>query len=206
MLRLESCLRGEATQTIKGLARLQRKYGGDRRKVQTQIDELRKLKPFIEGDPKSMDKFADILEKTVVVLKDNSLHGDSGGGTLYGIVVEKLPENSLKQYYRWVKEQDKDETMETLKERVAEEAYFQMQASEVKHGFTSRSGDRKHEDSRWSRRDGKSSKSFGTSLQEGNKHPNNLNEDGERKRKLCRACGESHHIENYKITKIVRTL
>ena len=79
MLRLESCLRGEAAETIKGLARLQRKYGGDRRKNQTQIDELRKLKPVIEGDPKSMDKFADILEKTVVVLKDNRLHADSGG-------------------------------------------------------------------------------------------------------------------------------
>ena len=81
----------------------------------------------------------------------------------------ELPENSLKQYYRWVKEQEKDETVETLNEWVAEEADFQMQASEVKHGFTSRSRDRKHEDSRWSRRDGKSSKSFGTSLQEGNK-------------------------------------
>ena len=33
-------------------------------------------------------------------------------------------------------------------------------------------------------------------VQEGNKkHPNNRNEDSERKRKLCRACGESHHIE-----------
>ena len=66
-----------------------------------------------------MDKFADIVEKTVVILKDNSLHADLGGGTLYGIVVEKLPENSLKQYYRWVKEQEKNETMETLNEWVA---------------------------------------------------------------------------------------
>ena len=50
MLRLESCLRGEAAEAIKGLgytqaaydaakARLQRKYGGDWRKVQAQIDE-----------------------------------------------------------------------------------------------------------------------------------------------------------------------
>ena len=41
---------------------------------------------------------------------------------------------------------------------------------------------------RWSRRHGKSSKPLGTSLQEGNKkHLNNRNEDGERKRQLCRA-------------------
>jgi len=34
-----------------------------------------------------MDKFADILEKTVVVLKDNSLHVDIGRGTLHEIIV-----------------------------------------------------------------------------------------------------------------------
>ena len=51
------------------------------------------MRPVNEGDPKSMDKFADALERTIVVLKDNSLHADLGGGTLYGIVVEKLPEN-----------------------------------------------------------------------------------------------------------------
>lgn len=71
---------GEAAETIKGLGytqaaydaakdRLHREYGGDRRKLQAQIDELRKLKSVIEGDPKAMDKFASILEKTVVVLK-----------------------------------------------------------------------------------------------------------------------------------------
>ena len=90
MLRLEGCLRGEAAETIKGLgysqtaydvtlSRLQRKYGGDRRKVQVQIEELRKMRPVNEGDPKLMDKFADALVRTIVVLKDNSLHVDLGG-------------------------------------------------------------------------------------------------------------------------------
>lgn len=62
-----------------------------------------------------MDKFADALERTIVVLKDNSLHADLGGRTLNGIVVEKLPENLLKDYYRWVKEQGKNKTMETTR-------------------------------------------------------------------------------------------
>ena len=90
MLRLESCLRGEPAETIKGLgysefaynaaiARLQRKYGGDRRKIQAQLDELRKIKPLIEGNPKSLDKFADVLERTVVVLKENKLEADLAG-------------------------------------------------------------------------------------------------------------------------------
>ena len=201
MLRLEGCLRGEAAETIKGLgysqtaydaalSRLQRKYGGDRRKVQAQIEELRKMRPVNEGDPKSMDKFADALERTIVVLKDNSLHADLGGGTLYGIVVEKLPENLLKEYYHWVKEQGKNETMVTLNEWVAVEADLQTQASEVKHGFT-----RKYEDSKWSRRDGRNNKSYGASLQDGKKISNEI----ERKGKLCRACGETHHLEKCKV-------
>ena len=201
MLRLEGCLRGEAAETIKGLgysqtaydaalSRLQRKYGGDRRKVQAQIKELRKMRPVNEGDPKSMDKFADALERTIVVLKDNSLHADLGGGTLYGIVVEKLPENLLKEYYHWVKEQRKNETMVTLNEWVAVEADLQTQASEVKHGFT-----RKYEDSKWSRRDGRNNESYGASLQDGKKISNEI----ERKGKLCRACGETHHLEKCKV-------
>ena len=51
MLRLESCLEGEAAETVKGLgysdhgyeaakARLNRKYGVNRRQVQAHIDEL----------------------------------------------------------------------------------------------------------------------------------------------------------------------
>lgn len=201
MLRLEGCLRGEAAETIKGLgylqtaydaalSRLQRKYGGDRRKVQAQIEELRKMRPVNEGDPESMDKFADALERTIVVLKDNSLNADLGGGTLYGIVVEKLPENLLKEYYHWVKEQGKNETMVTLNEWVAVEVDLQTQASEVKHGFT-----RKYEDSKWSRRDGRNHKSYGASLQDGKKISNEI----KRKGKLCRACGETHHLEKCKV-------
>ena len=64
MLRLEGCLRGEAPEMIISLgysqaaydaaiSRIQRKYGGDRRKVQAQIEELRKMRPVNEGDPKS---------------------------------------------------------------------------------------------------------------------------------------------------------
>ena len=74
------------------------------------------MRPVNEGDPKSMDKFDDALERNIVVFKDNSLDADLGGRTLYGIVVEKLPENLLKDYYRWVKEQGKNETMETVNE------------------------------------------------------------------------------------------
>ena len=101
--------------------------------VQLQLDELREIKSVVDGDPKSLDKFADIIERTVVVLKENGLHADLSGSTLYGMVVEKLLENLLKQYYRWVREKGKHESNETLNEWVAEEADFQMQ-----NGFTTK--------------------------------------------------------------------
>ena len=128
----------------------------------------------------------DDISRTINVLKDNSLHADLGGGTLYGIVVEKLPENLLKDYYRWIKERGKNETMETLNEWAAMEVDLQTQASEVTHGFT-----RKYEASKWSRRDGKNTKSYSTSLQDGKKTGNEI----ERKGKPCRACGEAHHLK-----------
>ena len=83
------------------------------------------MRPVNDGDPKSMDKFADALERT--------------------IVVEKLPNNLLKEYHCWVKEQGKNET-------------------EMKYGFTI-----KYKDIKRSPQDGKNNKSYGTSLQDGKK-------------------------------------
>ena len=72
MLRLESCLTGEAADTIRGLgysaeeyeaakAPLVRKYGGSRRQVQSYLEELKKLKPIEENNSKELERFADIL-------------------------------------------------------------------------------------------------------------------------------------------------
>ena len=59
LLRLESCLEGEAAATVKGLGyssvayeaaktRLNRKYRGNRQQVRAHIDELRKMNPLIQ--------------------------------------------------------------------------------------------------------------------------------------------------------------
>ena len=151
MLRLESCLEGEAAETVKGLgysdhayeaakARLNRKYGGNRRQVQAHIDELRKMRPINADNPRELERFADILERTVVSLKENKKFADLEGGTLYAIVLEKLPQVLLSQYYRWIKEKGSLESLEELRRWVAEEAEYQVQASEIKHGLSSVGG------------------------------------------------------------------
>ena len=145
---LESCLVGEAAEMVKGpgyldhvyeatKARLNRKYGGNRRQVQAHIDELCKMRPINADNPRKLERFADIVERTVVSLKENKKFADPEGGTLYAIVLEKLPQALLSQYYRWVKEKGNMESLEELRHWVAEEAECQVQASEIKHGFSS---------------------------------------------------------------------
>ena len=81
MLQLESCLLGEAAEMVKGpgyldhvyeaaKARLNRKYGGNRPQVQAHIDELCKMRPINANDPSKLERFADIVERTVVSLKE----------------------------------------------------------------------------------------------------------------------------------------
>ena len=148
MLRLEGCLTGEAAETIKGLgnseaayetakARLLRKYGGSRRQVQGHLEELKNIKVVREDDAKTLEKFADVLERTVINLKENDRQSDLADGTLYTIVLEKIPEKLLSQYYRWIKENRERESLEKLKDWVAEEAEYQIQASETRNGIGS---------------------------------------------------------------------
>ena len=147
-LRLESCLAGQAAKTVKGpgyldhvyeaaKVRLNRKYGGNRQQVQAHIDELRKMRPINADNPRELERFADIVERTVVSLKENKKFADLEGGTLYAIVLEKLPQALVSQHYRWITEKGSMESLEELRHWVAEEAEYHIQASEIKYGFSS---------------------------------------------------------------------
>ena len=77
MLRLESCLVGEAAEMVKEpgyldhayeatKARLNQKYGGNRPQVQAHLDQLRKMRLINTDDPSELERFADIVETTEV--------------------------------------------------------------------------------------------------------------------------------------------
>ena len=146
ILRLEAYLAGEAASTIKGLgysleayeaakARLFRKYGGSSRQVQSHLEELRKLKTLRDNNSKELDTFADVLERAVITLKENGRESDLNGGTLHTMILEKIPERLLAQYYRWLNDNKHQESLKTLKDWVSEEAAYQIQATEIKHGI-----------------------------------------------------------------------
>ena len=99
------CLTGEAAETVKGLgyseaayeranARLLRKYGGTRRQVQGNLEELKKMNTLREDYAKALEKFADVLERVVINLKENDRQSDLKDGTLYTIILEKIPESA----------------------------------------------------------------------------------------------------------------
>ena len=145
MLRLEGCLTGEA---IKGLgyseaayetvkARLLRKYGGSQRQVQGHLEELKKVKTLREDDAKALEKFADVLERAVVNLMENDRQSDLKDGTLYmyTIILEKITERLLAQYYRWIRENREQESLVKLKDWIAEEAEYRVQAAEIRNGI-----------------------------------------------------------------------
>ncbi|CAB4008450.1 Hypothetical predicted protein [Paramuricea clavata] len=116
-------------------ARLERKYGGSWRQVQSHLEEFKKLKPLQKENAKALEIFADVLEWAVICLKENGRQADLEAGTLYTIVLEKIPEKLLSQNYRWLREKQNEESMETLKDWFSQEAEYQIPASEMKHGF-----------------------------------------------------------------------
>lgn len=193
MLRLEACSSGKALETVKGLgyseaayeaakSRLLRKYGGNRREIQCHVDDSIKMKPIREENARELEKFADMLEWAVINLHENDRAADLQAGTLYTIILEKLPEKLLSQYIRWVKENKRFESLITLKDWTTEEADYQIHSTEIKHGFKSGNSRGKFHD--------RKSKSFG------------INQvDDERRKGKCNVCCTSHAVWNCDVFK-----
>ena len=149
MLWLESCLEGEAAETVQGLgyldhayraakARLNQKYRRNRRQVQAHIDELRKMRPINADNPRELERFADMVEMTVVSLRK-----------VRHLLTWK-EEHCMQLYWKNFLNLYLASTTDGLKKRetwsllkscvtteVAEEAEYQVQASEIKHGLSS---------------------------------------------------------------------
>ena len=136
------------------------------------------MKPLRENTAKELETFADVLERAVITLKDNGHTADLEGGTLYTIVVEKIPERLLTQYYRWIIEHKEEESLMALKNWVAEESEYQTQAAEIKHRI-----EPEHEERSANRRsfDGKRGRSYAST-------------NRDKRDRSCEACREKHPI------------
>ena len=117
------------------------------------------------------------MDVTVVNLKEANRHNELGKGTLYISLCKKFNEGVLTQYHRWIFENHRWESVETLKEFVLQEAEFQTVALETIRGVTSSNRNVQPD----SRRD-RSEKAFFGNAQESEIH----------KCRPCKVC-KGHH-------------
>ena len=147
MLQLRQYVSGEALNTFENLGysstayeaakdRLERKYGGKRRRKAIFLEDLEQFRQIQSENAEELERFADLLDTTVINLKDAGEHQDLGDGCLYIQLQRKLPQSLLAKYHRWLFENNVTESVVALKTWVIQESHFQTIASETVYGLT----------------------------------------------------------------------
>ena len=159
LLQLRQYLTGEALRVIEDLghsaaaytaakSRLDRKYVGKRRQLAMYL-EVENAPPVRTGNAQDLEKFADLLDVTVINLKAAG-KVELGAGSFYTKLQRKLPPKMLTEYHRWAHEKGKEQCLETLLAWAIQEAEFHTIATETVHGLEGRhasSGVREKKDS-----------------------------------------------------------
>ena len=149
LLQLRQYLSGEALKVLEPLGhsgaayeaakeRLERKFGGKRRQIALHLEELENFRLLRPGLAKDLERFADLLDVTVVNVKEAGRHDELGNGSLYLSLCKKLTEGMLAQYHRWIYENGRWQSVETLREFIIQESEFQTVASETIRGLSKR--------------------------------------------------------------------
>ena len=147
MLQLRQYVSGEALIAIENLGfspaayekakdRLERKYGGKRRQKASFMEDLEQFQQIQSGNAEELERFADLLDITIINLKEAGDHQDLGDGSLYIQLQKKLPQSLLARYHRWLFENNMTESVVALQTWVLQESHFQTIASETINGLT----------------------------------------------------------------------
>ena len=146
LLYLRDYLGGEALQAVDSLPytpaayqaaleRLERKYGGERRRIALYLENLQTLKQVRHGKAKDMERFVETLDVLVVNLRDSARQGELGAGTFYMNMLRKLDEQTLADYKRWVASCGAIESVEVLLMWATQESQFLTEAAETLTGL-----------------------------------------------------------------------
>ena len=192
LLQLRQYLSGDALRVIDSLGhsatayeaakdRLERKYGGRRRQIAIYLEELEQFPQVLHGHAQDIDECADLLDITMINLKEAGQDYELRDGSFYVKLQRKLPETMLAQYHRWIFENHKEESVLTLRTWVLQESEFMTIASETVHGFNG-------------------TIDYNTSARPAARYGNqrNFSEDTKDSQRLpkfiCQECGENHGI------------
>ena len=72
------------------------------------------------NDVQGFEKIADLVRITVVKLQAEGSNGELGEGTLHSLRVKKLAKDQVEKYSRWVQEQTRERSVQSLKEWLKE--------------------------------------------------------------------------------------
>ena len=98
-------------------------------------EELENLRPVRFGNSRDLEQFADILDITIINLKENGNCGELGDGSLYLRLQKKLPQIMLTQYQRWIYEKRRRPSVETLRGWIIKGSEYKTVAYETVYGF-----------------------------------------------------------------------
>ena len=146
LLQLRQHLTGEALKCIENLGhsagayeasknRLERKFGGLRRRLALYIEQLEGFRSIQYGNAKDLEQFADLLDVAIINLRESRQYHELGTGSLYVKLQRKLPEMMLANYHRWIFENNHLESVETLRDCIVQEAEFQTIVAETVKGI-----------------------------------------------------------------------
>ena len=113
LLQMRQHLSGEALKVFEGLGhsapaseaakyRLERKYGGQRRRVNFYLEEVNNFRPVKPGNAIDLDIFADLLNILVVYLRKSKLLEELANGSLDLKSQKNLSEVMLANYQRLI--------------------------------------------------------------------------------------------------------
>ena len=148
LLRLRSYLSGEALAAIESLGhsaiaydsaleRLERKFGGECRLFAAQMEKFERFPVVKAGDSQQLEKLADLLDLTVINLKETGRDSELGDGILYSTSLRRLPEGLVTQFQRWLFENSKPPSLIQLRDFLNREAEFLTVAQEATAGLSS---------------------------------------------------------------------
>ena len=164
------------------LDRLERKFGGQRRQIAMCMEDVANFQPIRNESAREVDEFADLLELAVVNLTEFGRGSELQCGAFYTMLQKKMTEPMLCRYHRWVYENQKSESVFSLREWLTQEAEFKVIASETVHGIHTQSTD--------TERVTTTGKSFFASKQSDNRC-----RESDVLERHCKVCGEKHEIE-----------
>ena len=135
LLQLRQHLTGEALKCIENLGhsagayeasknRLERKFGGLRRRLALYIEQLEGFRSIQYGNAKDLEQVSDLLDVAIINLRESRQYHELGTGSLYVKLQRKLPEMMLASYHRWIFENNHLESVETLRDWLVQEAEF----------------------------------------------------------------------------------